>query len=648
MVTRLPSYPVARHRETGRPGDWATAHRAGRLQAATLVRKSILLITLAIALNVRAGEWGSRGVPRRFAVNGDRLYAADGRGVAVYDIANARLIDVERSDDETRDLAVMGGSVVVATARSIDRFTIAGDGTLARADSSRDVRGATRIAASGDGQYIAAAAGTEVHILDPSFTRVDLLRFENNVTAVTFVGNTLYVGVAETAIYVVDPSTGAELTLLPTDALDFARSGATLWAASTTQGLVALDVSEPAQPQIISRTSSGVLKLTAIAASGSRVYGVEPPNVLRVFDASNPAEVRMTSTVTDWVHTIAAKDTRLFLNGTQIDGEGKTYETGVPVRIYDASNLASLRVAKDITDLAGAVSGAWTDGSVACIVDPPFLRVLDVSRTEDPREIASLHIEGMGDRIRVRDGKAILYGRRKVDFIDVSDPYKPKYLGRWDDQGHPPSAAAFLRDTIVEANEHSGLHIVDYSDPANARQIAGRIWHYHDVVAGDDVVYAMQLTTFLTLDVTNRNKVVDVSTQSAVGGAAQMDTVPPNSGSPQYLVWRGSDAIVLLSLEDRFAPREVARVPIPLSDLIGTSATSVFVARDGAISRIDVADPSQVAETGFRVNSPLQMSAAGEKLVIADRYSVRVYGPDTAPPPPPPPPPPTKRRATKH
>jgi hypothetical protein len=38
------------------------------------------------------------------------------------------------------------------------------------------------------------------------------------------------------------------------------------------------------------------------------------------------------------------------------------------------------------------------------------------------------------------------------------------------------------------------------------------------------------------------------------------------------------------------------------------------------------------------------MSVAGQKIVVADRYSVRVFGPDT----PPPPAAPLRRRPTRH
>jgi len=168
------------------------------------------------------------------------------------------------------------------------------------------------------------------------------------------------------------------------------------------------------------------------------------------------------------------------------------------------------------------------------------------------------------------------------------------------------------------------------------------------VAAGDDAVYAMQLLSYLTLDVSDRTRVVDRELRN-VEGYTQLDTLPPNSGSPQYLAWLGLDHVLLFTLEeDRFHPRQIARIPVPQPQLFGTSATSIFVASDGVVRRIDVADPTVVLETAMRVTSPRQIAVAGEKIVIADGYSVRVYGPDTPPPPPPPPPPPVKRRASRH
>lgn len=611
------------------------------------MNRTLLAIAIAITLPLHAGEWGSRGAPRRFLLNGDRLYAADGRGVSVYDVAsstNIRRIDVETGDDESRDLALLGTTqLLLATARGLDRFAVAADGTLARSDSFRDVRDITRVAANDSVAAIASAR--VVTILGDSesgLVRLQQIDLPYTVRAVEFVGDVLYIAVAETAVYAYDVETATELGLVPFDAADLARSGSTLWAAGP-QGLAAIDVSDPRAPRVAGNFGSGVMKLTAVAVAGTRVYAAESPGRLRVFDGASPREPRLVSTIDDWAHAVAASGTRAFISGSRIDAEGLPFETGVPVRVYEGGTIAG-----EFTDLAGPVSGAWTDGSIAFIVDPPYFRVLDVSKTDQPRELASILVPRIQDHVRVRDGLAILYGRSDVNFIDVSDPYKPKYLGTYDAEGHPPSAAAFLRDTIVEANEHSGLHIVDYSDFDAPVQIAGRIWHYHDVAAGDDAVYVLQLTSFLALDVTDRRRVVDRQVIN-VEGYAQIETIPPNSGSPRFLVWRGLHDIVLLTLEDRFAPREIAKVPLsPKAELMGTSATSVFAAVDGRLLRVDADAPAIVHETGLRVISPLQIAVSGEKVVVADRYSVHVYGPDTASPPPPPPPPVGRRRSLRH
>src|SRR6185436_6613738 len=113
--------------------------------------------------------------------------------------------------------------------------------------------------------------------------------------------------------------------------------------------------------------------------------------------------------------------------------------------------------------------------------------------------------------------------------------------------------------------------------------------------------------------------------------------------------WRGINGIVFLTLEDRFAPREIASVPMtPKPEMMGTSATSVFTSGDGRLLRVDAGNPAAVHETGMLVISPLQIAVSGEKVVVADRYSVTVYGPDTTPPPPPAPLPVARRRSLRH
>ena len=297
----------------------------------------------------------------------------------------------------------------------------------------------------------------------------------------------------------------------------------------------------------------------------------------------------------------------------------------------------------EFSDLAGPVSGVWTDGSVAYVVDPPYLRVLDVSKTDAPREVYTLTVPNLQDRIRVKNDIAIIYGRAFVNFLDVSIPLRPHYLGTWDAQGFPLSGAAILRTRLIEANQHSGMHVVDISDADHPVQIGGRKWHYSDVAAGDDAAYALQFDQMLVVEIQDERKVVDrgeINIQYA-----QVDTSPPNASQPPLLLVRGDEGLRLYSIagEERFAPRELEFFPMTGLDRFGTGDASAYIARDGRLHFIDLAQKIFLQPTDWRVTSPMQLSVAGSKVVVADRYSVRVYGPDTAPPPPVP----AKRRSSR-
>jgi len=615
----------------------------------------LLLVSLLLSLSAAAAEfgmWGQRGISRRFVVsgNGNHLYAADGRGVAVYDVSAANSvarIDVEWSDAETNDLALMGNDLVVATSEGIERFSVAANGTITRLGFT-DATGPTpRIAASA--RYAAAASGRTLTILEREETSLGVARritMTANITALAFVGDHLYVALEREALRVFLPPSSTPVAILPgVNAEALAAAGGMLWTVSFDDGLTGLDVSNPANPKVVASAGRGVLRPRGVAAGGTRVYAFEYPNELHVFDVSKPAEPLLVNTMTEWVNVVAAHGSRVFLAGSVAGDRGVLEfdpgliprETGKPVRVFDGTSLVA-----EYSDLAGPVSGVWTDGSVAYVVDPPYLRVLDVSKTSDPREVLAVEIENLQDKIRVKNGKAIIWGRAYVNYLDVSTPLRPRFLSTWDAQGHPPSGAAILRDRIIEANEHSGMHIVDFTDPAHGVQIGGRKWHYHDVAAGEDAAYALMQDLMLVVEIAGERTVVDrdlVHIQYE-----QVDTVPPNSLSPHSLLVRGDEGLRLYDItgENRFAPQETGFLLLPGLGVFGTNDGSAYIARDGRLHFLDL--PSlEPQETAMRVTSPMQISVAGDKVVVADRYSVRIFGPDTAPPAPLP----AKRRSTR-
>ncbi|HYR29218.1 MAG TPA: hypothetical protein VEU30_12180 [Thermoanaerobaculia bacterium] len=607
------------------------------------MRKLLLLSLVLLSFSLFAqpqGIWGERGISRRFVLRGDLLYSADGRGVSVYDVSNPasiRRIDVESGDAESRDLAFVGATdLVLATSAGIDRFSVNADGTLNRLASTEVPGGVTRVA--GTPTRAIAAAGRNLLLLSRTndalaveFTHT----FTNSVRALAVSGNTAYAAVERTAIYAINANTGETLNTIAVDATGLAISGPTLWASADIRGLFSIN---PVSGTINGVTGAGEYKFADVAASGPRVYAIEAPNRVHVFDG-----LTLAGTLTDWANVLAASGSRIFLAGATVDDEKMTFETGVPVRAYDTANAAAPVKLGDFTDYAGPVSGVWTDGSIAYVVDAPYLRVLDISKTTEPRLLTSILVPNIQDHVRVKDNRLINYGRVWVNLIDVAKPRQPKFLGAWHTQGHAPSYAALARDTIVEANDHSGLHVVDYTDPGDMHQISGRIFHYHDIAAGDDAIYTIQSATFLTIDLQDRRRVVDRTVHSAQ--YLQMDTVPANAAAPTHVALRTTQGVALYTLQhDRFDPRLVRFVPLGSPGLLATSATAVFVNQNGFLQRLEVANPSGFTPTEMAVTSPMQMSVAGEKVVIADRYRLRVYGPDTAPPPAQP----GRRRAVSH
>ncbi|MBV8517600.1 MAG: hypothetical protein JO197_09390 [Acidobacteria bacterium] len=614
------------------------------------MRRPLLLLLLLTSLSASAANWGERGISRRFALRGNLLYDVDGRGVSVYDVSDTssiRRVDSEPWNDETYDLALHGDQAIVATRRGLVRYAIGADGMLAFSGVNESLPPISHLAANADA--IAASTGDRLLFINDETLDADReIAFNNPIRALAFSDDALYVAVERSGIFVLDPQSGEQLGFVPVEATALAVNGATLWAAGgTLKGLTAIDVSDPANPAVIGNSGNNEHTYGDLAATDNRVYAIEGADEVRVFDTSDATDPQLVSSIDDWVAVVAASGNRVFLSGSIVDQHGMKSETGVPLRVYDATTLATLG---EFDDLAGAVSGAWTDGSVAFIVDPPYFRVLDVSNSDAPRELANLIVPGLQDSIRVRDGMAIVYGRAKVNFIDVHDIYRPTFDGTWDAQGHPPGGAGFTgQDTVVEANDHSGMHVVDYSDPTNPRIIGSINMHYFEIATGDSAIYTIDASALLARELVNRTHIVERSAFKTL--YQHLDSAPPNSPAPERLVATAGNLISVFSLAaDRFAPVEVARIPFGGVDALGTTATTAWVARDGVLHRIDLLSPGAPEATDYHVTAPMQISAAGEKIVVADRYSVRVYGPQTDAPPPPPPPsaPPMRHRAIRH
>lgn len=597
-----------------------------------------VLTSFAVSFGAFAGVWGERGHPRQVLLRGSLAYAADGRGIAVYDISDPaaiRVVHIESRRAETFDAAWMGDrELVVATATGVERFTVAPNGALGFAGDLPTQQPVKTVAATPT--WGAAASGRDValfELIPGGLRRTSLMMMQADVIAMAAVDDHLYVSVDRRGTYVFRPPSTEQVTFIPQTANAFALAGKILWGTAPAGGIAAFDVEDPADPRRISISAMDT-RYDDVAASGSHVYARTVTGSVHVLDAASPTEPeRLAAAIAHGVQAIAATPGMVLASSP-----------GAPLRLFDAAGV----FAGAITDYAGPVSGVWTNGSLAYIVDPPYLRVIDVSKSDEPRELSAIFVLDIQDRIRVKNGLAVLYGSALVNLIDVSDPLHPRYAGTWDTQGTPPSNAAIADGTIIEANAHSGLHVVDYSDPARAVQIGGRIWHYYDLAAADDVIYALMDGYFLVLQIVDGRVIVERKTET-VHTAVNIEIAPPNANVPEYVLTRSADSVRVYDVRaDRFDTVLVAELPFEKPGVIATGNGIAYVAAGGTLHAIDLVSLN-ATDTGIPVTDAMQISVAGGKVVVADRYRLRVFGPETASPvPPPEPPPPPRRRAVSH
>jgi hypothetical protein len=619
------------------------------------VRKSLLLLFLFLPLTLFAQSrmWGNRGISRRFVMVGTLVFDADGRGLSAYDtsdFANIERTAVALTDDESLDVAQSGDHQLALLTRGGINFYAFTDSGLLGLQSQIPLTGFTIVA--GNGSLVAGASTNAISIWQPGTSSLDEIAHipvtMAAVNAMAFHNGDLYVAVSGAGVSIYDPANAASpVGFMAENAFSLAFSGDTLFTASGVDGVAAFDVSNPAFPKEIGRLGAGEINVDTIAASNTNVYAGQAPSTLYFIDASTPAAMRTVFTSNEPVDVLAASGNRLYVAGAIVDAFGIANSTGVPLKVYVTGG--TLLLSGQFTDLAGPVSGAATDGTLAYVADPPFFRVIDVSTTASPREIASLRVDDIQDHVRIDGKRAIIFGRGDVNVLDISNPYQPKLIATFVSAGHPPSVAALNGDLLLEGNPWSGFHVVDFTHYNPPAIVGSEKGHYFEVLTRGTLAYLLELDQLRIVDFSNLHADLPAAKFLGMNGTAAA-LADADATHPDLLVVHTVDGLNLYSLADLANPVLISSTPLAGSGVITTTPDTVFFANDGTITTIDISDPAHpvLTPTGMRVASPMQIAAASGKVVVADRYSLRVFGPNTAPPPPPPQPESERRRRVRH
>jgi hypothetical protein len=106
---------------------------------------------------------------------------------------------------------------------------------------------------------------------------------------------------------------------------------------------------------------------------------------------------------------------------------------------------------------------------------------------------------------------------------------------------------------------------------------------------------------------------------------------------PDALITQGDNALNIYTLADPVNPDKVSAIPFDGFGPMVASGNSVWIGTPETMTRMDITSVSApiLETTTMHVIAPQQVSAANGKVVVADRYSIRVFGPQTPAPPPP-------------
>lgn len=567
----------------------------------------------------------------RFAIRAPFLFEADGRGVSVYDVSTntPRSVAFVPTKDESLDVAA-GDDLYVVTRGEIARFAIASDGALALRASipTSDYQSI----AAGDG--FIATWGTRLALWSTA-TETPSINGEiapnGVISAVAFHGSQFWIAMQHQAIFGYDFARSAEpLGAIPVGANGIAIRGDTLFAAAGINGLVIADIGDVTDPRIVSRTGAGEIDFRSIVVAGDRAYSASGPADIQVFDISDITSPQLLAPMHDHTQMLATEGTRLFAGGSDIDAFGLIHVTPLRFSIY--ANGA--RAGGFTESLQGPLSGVATDGTFAYVIDWPWFRVLDISTPSQTKEVASITFDDVQDFVKIQNGYAIVWGRAKLNLVDIHDPWHPHFLGTFDSGGIPGGGATFSGDTIIEANPTTGMHFLDFfntTTPDKPVQIGGVKSHYYEAVSLFPAVYGFDLSGAKVIDATDPRNPLTVDGIVIPHGPAAI--------TGHMMVVASLDRFHVFDLTNPLKPVEVGGAALPAANVvIAPDGDGVLVAFAGEVDRLDISNPShpRLVKTGMNALAPSQIAAAGGKVVIADRYALRIYG-DVTPAPQQPP-----------
>jgi hypothetical protein len=437
-----------------------------------------------------------------------------------------------------------------------------------------------------------------------------------------------------------------------TSAMDVFVLGNHAYVADIVEGLVVVDVGDPARPRRVGghlvdvRQNGGGGRRVFVA--GGHAYVVSGgSNSLYIFDVVHPEDplgLGILGGVTD-VDDVFISGDLAYVSG---------HYSGL--HIFDVSDAAAPSRIGGLDSACPQDADVSVSGSHAYVKDACGIRVIEVIDPSSPKEVSRLPLECSS--VFVSDGLAHCAGEG-LRVFDLGDPANPRPVGSLDEvtatgfdgtPGGPIFAAAgnvFLGGTHASSGQ-TGLQIADVSDPTRPRWVgaAATQGSARDVTAAGGHAYVIDSFGLLVFDVSDPgsprpvarellNGAIDIALSedhvlvaASSGGLAVFDVGEPRNprlaatyrtDGPIYEVVVSGDrahvlagveiegflvgsSLEILDIRNPGAPGRLARRPTSNSNIelieLAASEDHLYVVDAGVLDILDVSDPARPLRVG--------------------------------------------------